>query len=55
MAEEWETEMGEEGTAMLAPIAISPAGANMGSVTSYRDRHTPDTPDREDLASAPIP
>ncbi len=46
---------GPTGAAMLAPIANSSSGANMGSVTSYRDRHTPDTPVREDLARAPIP
>lgn len=40
---------------MLTPVPGEETGANMGSVYQLHHRHTPDTPDREDLARAPIP
>lgn len=39
---------------MLTP-APAKGRANMGSVYQLQHRHTPDTPDREDLARAPMP
>lgn len=39
---------------MLTP-APAEDGANMGSVYQLQHRHTPDTPDSEDLARAPMP
>lgn len=39
---------------MLTP-APDEGGAGMGSVYQLQHRHTPDTPDREDLARAPMP
>lgn len=40
---------------MLTPVPGEEPGANMGSVYQLHHRHTPDTPDREDLARAPMP